>query len=402
MPLAQIIEDLSDPYVICRIREKRGRQWRLLYQDRFVRAHYKDTARRRTNRLELYFDNRDMSLFGDDVLMRKGSEISFTFGYPSRDRDAGIFVIKGHDASANLKVTCHERKRNKLGRLTKARYWEDAKRSEVVRLVLLQSGIPSASIEIDESALALPIITQTRESDLQLIERLAREEHKEFWLDKAGAHWVEPKRGQKPVKRFKVTKGLIGAGEITGYPKIESFGAGVPGRITLRGIDPLSGEEYTVHGDENSDGLILLADTDDLETIEEGDAGARGNSGYEITRNVGSRSKAEAQILADSIYKEYRYGALKMKLPVRGDPWHLPRTITEIWGYGPFIDGYFWVKQVDHDIGARGFFKSELTLNKDGLNRKGKPKQKSEPVTGGSGDVPNEIARGNIAGARKD
>lgn len=379
MPLAQIA-DYSNPYVLLQIRAKRGREWNVLYPDRFLRARYKDTSYRRSNRLELYFDNEDGALYGDDVLMRNGSIINFKFGYPGHDRDAGDFVIKDHKGQNNLKVVCHERKRNRMARKPTSRVWEDAKRSEVVRLVLLQNGFESGAIEIDESTLVLPIICQNRESDIQLIDRLAREEHKEFWLDAKGAHWIDPKRGERPVKRFRKAKGIIGAEKITRMPNIDSFKAGVPGRITLKGIDPLSGEEYTVYGDENSNGVVKLAETSDLQSVAVGDVEDGSDAGYEWTRNAGSRSKAEAQILADSLYKEYRYGALKMKLNVMGDPWHLPRTIIEVWGVGPMIDGYFWCKEVDHDITARGSYGCVLELNKDGLNKKGRPKQKSTPV----------------------
>jgi len=371
------IQDGASPFVILGKRKRRKDPDQSVYPERILQVNFKDTSRRSSNRLKIVLDNADGLLYGDDLLMRRGTLIHFRFGYPSSVRDAGDFVLKKRKPSGtNLELECHEAKRNKHSRKPNTRQWTDAKRSDVARHLLTRLGFSGGQLHVDESELVLPIITQFKQGDYQFLEDLADEEGKEFWLDDDGAHWEEPKRGQKPTRKHKYKRGLIGIGNVIGEPEIEDFGAHAPGRIRARGIDPVTGEEYVVSASDSVDpteqvkGLIKLAETDGMMTPEEGDEFASGLEGYEIEENIGARTKAEAKLAVDTLYKKYRYGGLKVKIPLVGDPFLFPRTINEVWGLGPAVDGFFWVKEVNHSLQARSPFKTVVELNKDGLNRK--------------------------------
>jgi phage protein D len=371
------VQDGASPFVILGARKRTKDDDRQVYPERILRVNFKDTSRKSANRLKIVLDNGDGLLFGDDLLMRKGTLIHFRFGYPSSHRDAGDFVLKKRKPSGlNLELECHEAKRNKHSRKPNTRQWPDAKRSDVARHMLGRMGFSGSQLHVDESDLVLPLITQYNQGDYQFLENLADEEGKEFWFDDAGAHWEEPKRGEKPSRKYKYKKGLIGVGNVIGDPIIEDFGAHAPGRIRARGIDPITGEEYVVtasdstNPDEAVKGLIKLAETDGMMTPEEGDENASGNEGFEIEEFIAARTKAEAKVAVDTLYKKYRYAGLKVKIPLNGDPFIFPRTINEVWGLGPAVDGYFWVKEVNHELQPGSAFKTTVELNKDGLNRK--------------------------------
>lgn len=374
--------DPASPYVILEARRRRRDRGSQIAGDRIIgEVRYKDTARHTSDRLLFTLDNADGLILSDELLMSKGTLIRLKFGYPGYDRDAGDFVLKKRKPSGlNMTFECHEAKRNKASRKLNTRQWTEVRRSDVVRQVLQRMGYSGGFLEVDTSELVLPIIIQMREGDYQFIERLADEEAKEFWIDADGAHWIEPARNKKPSRKIRYPKGLLVVGNVIGDPMIEDFGANAPGRITLHGIDPLTGEEFTVRSSDSTDpnervkGLVKLNETDELMTPDEGDEEASGNDGFEIVDNTGARSREEAKLEADTLYKEYRYGALKVKIPVIMDPHLRPRRTVEVLGLGPAVDGKFYVKEVNHSISAEAFATSVVELNKDGLNKKRRAK----------------------------
>lgn len=383
--LPKTIKDTASVFAILTKRRRSRDKGEQINPERVQRVKLKDTSRRSSNRLVITLDNYDGLIYGDDLLMRKGTLIGFRFGYPSSDRDAGDFVIKKRKPNGpSIDLECHEAKRNKHSRKPQNRTWTDVRRSDVARHLLARMGFSGSNLHVDDSELVLPIVTQHKQGDYQFLEDLADEEGKDFWFDEDGAHWEEPKRNQKPASRYRYKKGLIGIGNVIGDPEIEDFSNMVPGRIRVRGIDPKTGEEYVVSASDSSDpqekvkNLIRLATTDAFMTPEEGDQDASGNDGFEVEDNIGARSKAEAKTAVDTLYKKYRYGGLKVKIPLIGDPFLFPRTISEVWGLGPTIDGYFWVKAVDHDMKPGSIYRSVVELNKDGLNKKGSGKGKSQ------------------------
>jgi phage protein D len=386
-PGPKSLQDTASVFAILTKRRRRKDKGEQINPERVLRIRFKDTSKRSSNRLVITLDNYDGLIYGDDLLMRKGTLIGFRFGYPSSDRDAGDFVIKKRKPNGTaIDLECHEAKRNKHSRKPQNRTWTDVRRSDVARHLLSRMGFSGSNLHVDDSELVLPHITQYKIADYQFLEDLADEEGKEFWFDDDGAHWEEPKRNQKPKNRYRYRKGLIGIGNVIGDPEIEDFSSHVPGRIRVRGIDPKTGEEYVVSASDSDDpqekvkNLIKLASTDAFLTPEEGDQDASGNDGFEIEENIGARSKEEAKTAVDTLYKKYRYGGLKVKVPIIGDPFVFPRTIAELWGLGAAVDGYFWVKEVEHDLKPGQIYKTMVSLNKDGLNKKkgrGKTKHQS-------------------------
>jgi phage protein D len=320
-----------------------------------------------TSRVELPINNFDDWALREEPILRKGARYLVSYGYPGRMREAGEFVAKEQKGnSKSITVTAYERKRAKRSRQPKSRTWYDKTRSEVVREVLSGQGLDPSALHITATTERLASITQAKEHPWEFAEYLARLEGFELWSDEGGIYWQEPPRSKAPTHLFRYVRGVVGIGLIKDY-NIDSFGAGVPGRVLLHGRDPHTKRSYRVEGsDTATKGLVELVDSDDIKTVEEGDQFDEGDTGFEIERNIGSRTEQEAQLLADSIYKDYKYNALKLNLTVFLDP--SLRTFTNIfvWGLNPSIDGIYSLRNATHRVGAK---ESTLQIRRAGRKK---------------------------------
>lgn len=368
------ISDPISPYFVVQYRA-RGKRNLVDLTHRASRLTLTHTGTRKTNKLEVELDNADQLLFGNPDLMRKGTIMTATFGYPGNTVNAGQFAIKGHKPSRlTLNITAHEAKRSQMLRRTSSRTFENVRRSDVVLVILKEHGFDG--FFGDPTAEILPSVVKMRhETDWQFLARLAQLEHREFYLSANGAHWEVPNRKQRPKHVLKYVKNNLSAGHVKDW-SIESLEAGLPGRIIVKGFDPLSGKVFTATAGETTTDIVALGEPDNV-TPDDGDQTAKGTIGRDIALNIGAVTPRDAQLRADSLYKQLRYGALKMDVTCIGNPFYRARQTMVLEGIGPSIDGVFWAKEVVHTLGAG--YECRLKLDRDGLKSK-KKKSKTKPV----------------------
>lgn len=336
--------------------------------DRVLTLAHKDSGGRDTPTVEISLDNGDDYVAAQPEIMRKGAIFDVSYGYPGIMRKAGEWIGKEHKGNQDtISVTAHARKKSKMVRKMQSRTWVGKTRSEVVAELLGYHGIPKQQQFIDSTTDRLDFITQSNENDWLFMQRLADLEGRKLWTDDAGVHWRVYQNGAKPTHLFRYVKGVIGVGVIKSF-SIDSFGAGIPGRIALKGRDPVTKKAFVAYAsDTETKDLIKLTDTDDVQTVEQGDQ-TGGDTGHELIRNTGARSYAEAKRLADSLYKEYRYNALKVDLDVIGDPTLRTNKTTLVWGLGPLLDGKYLIKEVTHNLGNE--YACQVKLARDGFAKK--------------------------------
>lgn len=351
--------------------------------DRCLRLSHHDKGSRRSSQIEMEFDNGDNWVVAHEDLMRKGAVYQIRYGYPSHMRSAGEFIskeIKGDDDS--IVITAHERKRSRMMRKMETVVWSGpggVRRSNVVRQILSDQGIPNNQIFVDESKDLLPSITQSNESNWQFLQRLADAEGFVLYTDESGVYWIKPRNTEESTHVFKQAKNILGIGLITKY-SIDSFGAGIPGRIVFRSRDPLTKQPIEVVADEETteDFEPMEITLSDFKTPDKGDQEDAGDSGFEIVRNIGARSKAEAKRLADSLYKDYRYGAMKVSITTMGDPTLRTNRTMIVYGVGPTIDGTYMAKEVKHNLDAT--YTCELQLRRGGPRKKRRSKTEDDKL----------------------
>ena len=382
--MRSIVADPLSPFYVVSYRRRSDRKL-VDITHRASKVSLTHTGTRKTNKMDVNLDNADQSLFSNSDLMKKGTILTCTFGYPGNTVNAGEFAIKTQRASrTELSIAAHEAKRSTMLRRTRSRVFEDQRRSDVVRIVLLDHGFDGFIGEPTDEV--LPTITQTRdETDWEFLQRLARLENREFFLATDGAHWEKPRRKQAPARLLRYVKNSIGVGHILEW-SADSVETGLPGRIIMKGWDPLTGREFSVQASDDDTELDRLSQDTDFFDPDEGDRDASGTIGRDLTLNIEAVTESDAKRRVDSLYKELRYSALKMDVTCIGDPTLRARQVILIEGIGPALDGAFWVKEVIHTLGEGGY-QCSLKLTRDGLNkigRRSRPKrtatQKQPPV----------------------
>ncbi len=362
-----LLVDPLSPHVNIAFKSKLQNRW-INVSHRVTQANFTHTARRKTNKIDITFDNEDLDLFTWPGLMSKGTRMRMTFGYPGQIHNAGEFAIKTHSGDRRrLSVSAHGAKRSKMNRRAESRVFENMKDSEVVTVILAQHGFNGFIGE--PSTVVHAQIAQTRETDWHFLERLAKKNHRDFYLDQKGAHWEEPRRRARAARVFRYVKNNVGAGDITDW-SFDSLAGNVPGRVVFRGRDPLTGKDFEYTADDSTTNIVRLTDSDDITDPDTGDRETGGTEGREIVRNVGAENFDTAKLLADALYKSIRYAVAKLRLTVIGDPTLRARTVVLVNGIGPAIDGAYWLKEVTHRFG--GMYTCDMDLDKDGLKKLGK------------------------------
>ncbi len=372
--------DDTSPYALVSVIAKTGNTPPRYLNERNLGVTYVDSGKRSTTLLTVDLANEDEELFNDDDLMRNGTILDVSFGYPGMMRSPGQFVTKDPSGSyGKLTLTAHERKRSKMVRKRLVRIWDDARRADVVRQVLGEDGFPTDQIHVDPTPEILQSITQRNEHNWQFVQRLAQLQGHELWIERDGVHWQRPKRNQRPSRLLRYVKNPIGIGEIITY-SFSGSRAGLPGRVTLKGKNPLTKKPFAAVSDRTTAAnYIELTETSGAETPEEGDRTDRGDTGHEVIQWTGSRTLEEAKNASDMMYKAARYGALKLQLTTIGDPTLRSRTVIAVYGLGTAFDGLWWVKRVTHTFKAG--YRCSLDLAREGLAKRLGIKKKKKPQT---------------------
>lgn len=324
---------------------------------------FSDSGSRSTNKLSFVLDNADQAFMSHPVLMKKGAVLRASFGYPGLMLSTGEMVIKSHKGNrSQLTITCHEKKRTKMGRKLSTITYENLRRSDVIGIVVQRNGFRGFFGTPTKEVLAQ--IEQTNETDWQFMQRLAQLEHRELYVSSQGLHWEEPQRKRRPSKLYKYVKSNIPAGNVLDY-SFDSLAAGLPGRIIACGFDPTTGKEYRLTASDVDTKLDLMTDSEDNATSEAGERSAGGAHGSDFEVNLSGLTEADAKKRVDSLYKNVKYGALKLDLSVIGDPTLRARRVVLLSGLGPALDGLYWQKSVEHKIGGGYVCSSKLT--RDGI-----------------------------------
>lgn len=311
-------------------------------------------------KLSLTVNNYDLSNF-DRPIWRKGALLAASWGYVGDTTPTYEAVIQNVKGFTVLTVESIARS-ILMHKVQKTRKWTGMTRSQVVTIVAGENGYSGDQLHLSDSKVVLPAIHQVRETDAQLLQRMARAEGWYFHVDYDGLHFHERKLAQAPLREY-TWHGDPGRGDILAMPSIENDVTAKPASITLVGRDPLGKKDFKVTADNTTSRESLAPALEVIDTVT-GESTFQPASGQTTVAPTSELNEAAAQRKADGQYRDVQLTVVKLTLPVVGDPRVRAKSIVTVNGIRSLSGNYFAAKVKD-SVSASGFTQT-LALRRDG------------------------------------
>lgn len=331
---------------------------------RVLSLEYEDDEKK-ADKLSLTIDNFDLANF-DDPIWAKGNTVFATWGYPGVMAPERECVIEKVTGFQTLAVTAYA-KSMLMNRVTRTRVFENTTRAQVVRTIAAEHGWGTTAQRIDDTEEVFTTITQSRMTDAQFLRHLAHQEGCEFFVDFDGLHWHPRRLDQAPIRvwTFYVDPGR---GDILGEPQLESDVTAKPGRVRVRGRDPRRRQDVTGEASDSTDRRqTRTAATLEVIDPEAGSSSIRRLVGSSETRGTSAQSDAQATTEARARRRRAAQSAIKMSIPLIGDPTLVGKSIVELRGFGRRLSGRWYVRTVKHKVEPGGYT-MEAKVSTDGTN----------------------------------
>lgn len=391
--------DRSAPLLFVKLRASEGEEFRVV-SDQILGFKYTDSERK-ADLCRLQVDNSDLSNF-DDPVWRKGGILVVQWGYPGKMAPARECVITTVKGFRTLEVEASARS-VEMNRIVRSRSFEGLRVSDVARLIADDAGFDTDAQHVDSSDPTVPILTQARMTDAQFLRRWASRLGWEFYVDFDGFHFHARRLGERPVRVLHYYTDP-GAGDFLEDPQIENDITARPGRVRVRGRDPVERRDIDESADNESDSdRDVLAPLIELIDPETGNART-------VERRVASEdvvptadaTPEEARQRARGRFRRAQQTAVKMRAPIVGDPHIFAKSVVQVEGMGRRLSIRYYIQEVDHDLSTNGYV-CHLRMVSDGHGGHSTTSQRATGLsllesggrgTGGGRGTSGDVVRG--------
>lgn len=322
----------------------------------------------------------------DSPIWRRGSKFRVIYGHADRRSPARLFVVTKISGGRTLSVEMTGREAI-MDTAKVRRVFTNVRRSDVIKRIAAEYGYSAEFIEDTEhifESLSQPNIT-----DFAFVNRLARKEGFQFWLDENGFHFKERKVGERPLRTLIYHVDPL-KGDIIDF-SFENEIRGKPARVTMKGRDPLNRENFAVSKDNNTDpnrdvmssaavtsaeeAIISFSQGDNAAAFSASKAALDGLNKDSASVNAGSEdvptaahSKSEVEAEAKGRFRRVQQSITKLRLQIRGDATILAKNVILITGMGSRFSGRWYVQGATHALSAGSGYVTDLALSTDGVN----------------------------------
>ncbi len=334
------------------------------FQERFLKFRFYDRERGK-DRAEITFRNNDYKML-DNPVFSKGQKLLMSWGWIGNLTVPQRMVVQKLVGRDKVTVMCHCML-SQLDKEKRSRMWVGATDSEFVRGIAAEYGYTGRYAHVDETDIRHDI-AQNYKTDARFINRLARKNGFEFWIDATGFHWHKRRTNVEPIKTY-ICRTDPGVGSILNVPKFEVNLTNDIAKVKVVARDPRTKREIVAYGGPNDTRIDSLGFEDEMGDPDDANQGRRANRMARVdVRAGGILTQAEAQREADARYFETAKNRYKMEMPVIGDPRVGAKQLVELWETADIMDGTYYLKEVVHDI-ERGQFTQVLKGRKDAVNK---------------------------------
>jgi phage protein D len=350
---------------------------RISASDRLTSMSFTDVAEK-TDKLSITLDNRDLKLLGS-AYWKKGNEIEVVWGYPgwlAQPRRCVIEKISGGDM---LKVEAHD-KGTLLHKRARMRRFTNLKRSEVAEQIAKENGYTANRRWIQDTKVRLEEITQQRSTDAQFLQRLARSEGFEYFVDFDGFHFHEAAVRGRPQLLLRYHSDPF-HGEIQSFNIEEIITAAMPGGLKMVGRDRYTKRPFEVVATNDTVQRDTLGATVELPSTDDAAADplAQSIGSFTVLRSFADTEEEAAREVAQR-WKRIQLGAVKMTITARGIPSLLAKSTIRIEGLGATADGNYYIEQIQHKTDVP--YMMTLKTKRDGKNAATAPYEAGLPGQG--------------------
>jgi phage protein D len=320
-----------------------------------------DDNEKEAQKLQLSVNNFDLSNF-DTPIWRKGTMLEASWGYVGDTTPTYSLVVQKVMGFTTLTVEAHALS-VLMHKTKKNRKWTNVKRSDVVAEVAAANGYTSDQLHLDDTGVILPYVYQARETDAELLSRLARAEGYRFSVDYDGLHFHERKLAQAPLREYEWFGGA-GAGDILATPSIENDVTAKPAQVVAKGRDPIAKTGWQVEATNESTPRAGLAEAIEIVDPASGQKTFQLGTGQATLEPASDLSQAAALRRVQGVFKDAQMTTVLMKLPVVGDPRVRARSIVTVKGMRS-LSGNYYVTAAKDTVSTSGFLQT-LSLRRDG------------------------------------
>ena len=338
---------------------------RIDVSDRIISFTFVDTESK-ADVLKLSINNHDLTQF-DNGLWKVGQVLEFSWGYLGRmtlTRKGVIKKVKGN--SSVMTVEAHAES-VLMDAETKTRLFEFKTRSEVVTIIAEENGYEGDRLIVEDTEVEHEAINQARLTDAQFIRHLANKEGFEFYVDHTGFNFHKRDLGQTPIKTLTYYNEQ-GQGEVADF-SIENDIVKRSSKVVKKGLDLEN--KKGIEG-EGSDETTKDEDTlgEFIESINrragEITTTSAVNTSNDETQPTSETSAAAAEKAAKARYRKSKSAAIKLTIPLVGDPDMLAKLVFEFNIPSKRLAGKYYITEATHTIA--GGYKTVIKCRRDSMN----------------------------------
>jgi phage protein D len=342
-------------------------------RERLIGLTYTDKVRG-ADECKLTFDNSDLALF-DDQRFKIGNKLHVQWGYPWRIGPVREVTIDEIVGFRQLEIKGASSRMLEAISLQRNRAFQDTTASEVAESIAREMGFSSSDsrdIQTPEIEIRYDTITQSAETDLAFLTRLAGDEDFTFRIDGGVFHFHAPREGEVPT--VTLTYFDDRAGVFVNEPKLKQKTTGTAGRAVRRGRDPrgratTTGEESaaTDRTRDNMGERVTVRDSvtgEWRETTRERTPNPRAQTD---TRPTTATSDQEAQRNARAANRRAARETVELDCEIVGDPQMSADTTIRIEGIGEQYSGNYLINEITHNL--KGGYTCSLKCKRNAVSR---------------------------------
>jgi phage protein D len=361
----------TEPQLFVRVQPEGRPSERVDLSDRVLSFVYEDSEHK-ADKLALTVDNWNLEEL-DNPVWKKGNVLEVSWGYPGNMAPTRQVVVQKVTGFQVLSIEGHGTA-VLMNKICRCRTFEGVTRAEVVRRIASENGYGPARQDIEDTKHTLPVITQARMTDAQLLRRLADREGFEFYVDFDGLHFHQRRLGQRSLRVLRYyTPPEVG--EILTI-NIENDISAKAGAVTVRGRDPIRKRDISERGSNTKTQRDSLAQVVEIVDQETGATRFERRNVAEDLRPTPEASPETAKREADARYRRTQQLTVELTATVVGDPGLLSKSVVELQGISRRLSGRYYVQETKHRNEAG--YTVELKCLRDGHAEVGGPPSKGK------------------------